>query len=580
MATAQFVSVNIFTRDTEHTRSTLSFCEPNTHHLNIWIYAISDEPIGNRAKALLNALIELSELEIQPCLKFKLVQTIHHPIDQMVEYLKTLVKEQSISDSLHNENVLDLIGSFRCYLAKLYTDIFYALRKVVNDTVFSVKNYFVRKKQNTLSWYACYLALEQFSLVTCHQHMLYREALEGQWQHTHHLYLLACQHQYENVIINHSQDCICSQSEIESISILYKQMLLLYLLNTQQVRPSETYALYQCSSEWAQLIRVTAKKEPLSRYIVEYKTDMPPTPINEDQTQTVKQSFFYINVNDLFKRIQLANAPSQRHLSAKEQLYLNSSLIFHITNTLNQSSERRYERHNFNSSIQVCFGLRSVHYRLTQAILKHQNTLKKQARYTKNKTKSLHVVPKDGMSTTNLDFDENIYDCYILDVSVNGYRMQWQGKPPQHLHAGEFLAVQENNQSPWRCGLIRWVKQLPNKDLEFGVEILSQHITLCYIQQYNALLEKYIYSPTLLLKKDILGQPCFFLAMPILDRLPTQKRVQLYLANQTISIYVGHKELENPSFILCNFDFLTLEEQSKFNYLISEYDILLKNIDL
>lgn len=580
MTTEQFIPVNIFTQPASHNRSALSFCDTSTSSLKIWIYSISDDPMGDRSKSLLNALIELSELNVLPCLKFTLVQTIHHPIDQMIEYLKTLIKDESIYNSLHKEGILDLIESFRCYMAYLYSDIFYALRDEVKSTSLSVKSYFIRKKQNTFSWYACYLALEQFSLLTCHQHMLYRSALKGQWQHTHRLYWLAYQHQYENVEVYHLQDCICSQSGINSISILYKQILLLHLLNTQQVRPSETYALYQCSSEWAHLLHVTAKKEPLSRYVIDHQTDIPPISLIDHHTNIKDLGCFYINVNDLFKRVQLANAPTERDLSMKEQLYLNSSLIFHIINTLNQSSERRYKRYNFSSTIQVCFGLKSVHYRLAQAVLKYQNILKKQTRHTKDTTRPLYSTPKDVLSSTSLDFDENIYTCHILDVSVNGYRMRWQGNPPQHLHAGEFLAVQENSQSPWRCGLIRWVKQLPNKDLEFGVEVLSQNITLCHIQQYNTILEKYIYSPALLLKKDILDQPCFFLAMPIIDTLSTQKRLQLYITNQTISVYIDHKELENPSFILCNFDLLTIEDQKKFNYLISGYDKLLKSVDL
>lgn len=580
MTTAHFIPIDIFTQSTEPTISTLSFCEPNTSSLETWIYTVSNEPIGNRCKALLNALIELYKLDSELCLKFELAQTIHHPIDQIVEYLKTLIKEQSISDSLHNENVLDLIESFRCYLARLYTDIFFTLRKTVSNTLFSIKSYFIRKKQDNFSWYACYLALEQLSLLTCHQHMLYREALQGQWKHIHQLYLMAYQYHYENMTIHHLKDCISSQHEINSIANLYKQMLLLNLLNTQHVRPSETHALYECSSEWAKLLRLTKKKEPLSRYIIEYKKDMPPTPIIEYPKNTKKTHCFYINVNDLFKRVQLANAPTQRKLTTKEQLYLNSSLIFHITNTLNQSSERRYQRYNFNSIIQVCFGLKSVHYRLAQAVLKHQDTLKKQSRNTKISSKTLQIIPKNHTPSLHTESDEKIYNCRILDVSVNGYRMKWRGNPPQHLHAGEFLAAQENNQSPWRCGLIRWVKQLPNKDIEFGVEILSQQITLCYIQHYNTLQEKYVYNPILLLRKNILDQPCFFLAMPMFDALPTQKPLQLYLMDQIFSIYIGHKELENPSFMLYDFDFLTLEDQNKFDYLISEYDRLIQGVDL
>ncbi|MBF7682040.1 hypothetical protein I2F27_01635 [Acinetobacter sp. B5B] len=580
MTTEQCIPTDIFIQDVQYTRTHLSFCSPNVESLKIWLDTTHQNAMGDRSKALLQALIELSELDIASCLRFTLVQTIHHSIDQVIEDLKVLIKEQSTSNALHKENILDLIESFRCYMAQLYLDIFIKLREDMIITSFSFRHYLTHKKQNTCSWYACYLALEQFSLLTCHQHMVYKEALDGQWQRTHYLYWCARQHQYQNIEIYDSKDCICSQNDIHSISILYKQILLLHLLNTRQVRPSETYALYQCSAEWAHLLRVTPKKNPLSRYTIQPQTDRPPTALLEEQENTLSKNYFYINVNHLFKRIQLANSPTQSKLSIKEQLYLSSSLIFHITNTLNQSPERRYTRYNFNSSIQICFGLKSVHHLLAQAIRKHQNQRIKQSKRSNTPQEIHHIIPKHTVSNANLDFDENIYTCRILDVSVNGYRMLWKGHTPKHLRAGEFLAVQENSQSPWRCGLIRWIKQRSDKNLEFGVEIISQNITLCYIQKSNNMLENNTYSPALLLKKDILDQAHFFLAIPTSDSLNDQKHVQLYLMNQIISVYLNDTELENPSFILCNFEVLTLEDTDKFNYLTSEYDRLLKSVDL
>ncbi len=67
----------------------------------------------------------------------------------------------------------------------------------------------------------------------------------------------------------------------------------------------------------------------------------------------------------------------------------------------------------------------------------------------------------------------------VLDISVNGYRIKWTGVTPENLKTGEFILVQENTQSQWRGGVIRWIKQSTEKSLEIGLEILAQDIFPC-----------------------------------------------------------------------------------------------------
>ena len=54
---------------------------------------------------------------------------------------------------------------------------------------------------------------------------------------------------------------------------------------------------------------------------------------------------------------------------------------------------------------------------------------------------------------------KQIHNADVLDISVNGYRIKWTGETPKNLKTGEFILVQENSQSPWRAGVIRWIKQ-------------------------------------------------------------------------------------------------------------------------
>lgn len=579
MLTEHFIPSDIFKPNPSMSLHKLSFCDHSVNGLKEWIQQRSSENIGDTTKELLNALIEISELEIPACLKFSLTQTIHRPIDQTIEYLNQLVKNKTLTESPYKDGILDLIQAFRCYMARLYSDIFVMLRKQVKTST-SLKDTLFRRKQNIFSWYACYLALEQFSLLTCHQHMLYRGPLPGQWKKTHRLYQLASLDQYDTIKMSNRQDCIYSQKNIHTIATLYKQIILLNILNTEQVRPSETYALYQCSSGWAEHLVISNKKSDLCRYTIQTSTDNPPFISAKNQDYDTNSNYLYINVNQLFKRIQLANLPNHRKLTEKEQLYLNPSLIFHITNTLNHTPERRYERYNFNSSIQIGFSLISVHEKLIHTIHQYEILQKKQAKTYLSSSIFSPISYDETLIHTNPP-PKKAYTCNIIDISVNGYRMRWEENDwPSELQAGEFIVVQENSQSPWRYGLVRWIKQQQNQGLDFGTEILSQEIAPCYIQQYDVNTKRNTYYPTLVLKKEILNQPCFFLATPVLNTLQEQKTIELHIANAVVSIYISSKELINQSFILFNFDLLSIEDQNKLNDLISQYTILLNSTDL
>ena len=49
------------------------------------------------------------------------------------------------------------------------------------------------------------------------------------------------------------------------------------------------------------------------------------------------------------------------------------------------------------------------------------------------------------------------------------------------MKTGEFILIQESTHSPWRGGVIRWIKQSTDKNLELGLEVLAQDLFPCAV---------------------------------------------------------------------------------------------------
>lgn len=561
---------SIFEEQSLYTRDALSFCQTNVDGLKEWLELLPTSHLGDTSKLLFNALIEISELDIDAELKFHLMQTIHLSLEQVLAFFTQSVVDEVPFTSHHHENILELTQQFRCYMIRIYSDI--TLNIHVKTYQSKISSYFAKnqRKYRKLRALSNYLALEQLVLLKRHQLTLYKESVLGQWKITHTLFQCALKNKYHQTQIKSCQSQFShSQPHVTNIISLYKQIALLEILNTQQVRPNEIYALYQCSFEWINYIQISTKETPFIRYLVDLKSDAPP--LFQQHTQELHPSHLYIEINSLLQHINLANLRNERNTSQAEKKYLSPSLIFHLLNTLNYPSERRYQRYNFSSSIHITFGLDHACYYLTNSKA-FKLIVKKNQKFnllTAHQYQTPYTAPKDL---------PHLYECDILDISVNGYRMHWTKKNvPLGLHNEAFILVQENNQSPWRGGSIRWIKHLPNEDIEFGVEVLSQELIPC-----KAIVDSKsdAYSALLIRKQDLLNEASFSIIVPNLKIFQENKNIDVNLNGQAIKIYLTTAKLVNQGFAQFNFKILNTEDQKVLNLFISQYAKSRNNLDL
>lgn len=570
---------DIFQVATELKLEQLSFCQNSVKSIQEWAADLSILQLGDSSKALFKALLEISELKCQETLRFDLIQAIHPTLENVLTSLEKHFLNQGLISSDRNEHIIELALLLRSHFAKVYIEIARRSHRQLAQQKFSIFAFNLKKNLQTARTVATYYALQQLTLLLYQQQMLYSSPFSGQWLTAHQLFNCALQHNFHQNNINHLQG---TQHQLQNISQAYAQLILLDIFNTHQIRPAEIQGLYLCSFDWVKLIQILPKETTLSRYIVDTNKDYPPI-YNSHQSGDFEPDIF-ISTQALLDHISENQGRKAEHFSRNEKLFLTPALHFHIHTLLTHNPERRHERYEYSARVKICFGLSVAHFYLSKG-KNFQETLQLGENY-QFQSESQFINQMHSHATADISKIQSldreakqIYGAEVLDISVNGYRIKWEGETPKHLKTGEFILVQEDPQSPWRGGVIRWIKQSTDKTLELGLEVLAQDIIPCAVYVKSDRHSGH-YHPALLMQSSQLNEVSTHLILPGIQLLRDKQTVQLRLGDEDIKVFLIKPLLITQSFMRFDFELLNDQQQATVDTFIHKQMNDVKNQDL
>ena len=545
-------------------RKELSFAQTNTQSIAEWVQSLSLLQLGDTAKALFEALIEISELECPETLRFDILQIIHPQFEHALRHLEEHFFNQGLIHSDRNEHIIELAFQLRIYFAYAYITIVKCSAEQLQQQKFSLFGFHHKKNLRAAQTLAIYYALQQFTQLLYQQHMLYSQPVSGQWQCIHWLFDIAQKNKLEHQNINQLQGI---HHNLKNISLLYQQLILLHILNTNQMRQSEIQALYQCSFEWAKLLNIELKETQTSKYVIDKKIDQAPT-YNKKQYPHLHPDFF-ISTQSLLEHITATLHKTDDYLSPIERQYLTPALKFHVQNILGSVGERRHERFESSGQLHICFGVNTAHYYISRNKNFADNI-------PHDELFGFHETQSDSslfQTPTRLSREaKRIYQSNILDMSVSGYRIKWSDEIPKNLKTGEFILVKESTHSSWRGGVIRWIKQSSEKNLEMGLEILSKNILPCtlVIQQVPNDQKPHLHAG-LLLQSQHLDHGQMSLISSNITPYEQQQSISIYVDQEKFELYLLKTQLITQSFIQFEFElFDELQKNVLKNVMISQ----------
>lgn len=570
---------DIFQTPTELKLEKLSFCPSNAKALQEWVAQLSILQLGNSSKELFNALLEISELKCPEMLRFDLIQILHPTLDNVLGSLEKHFFNQSLITTDRNNQIIELAIRLRSHFAKIYLDISMRCNTQLSLQKFSIFAFNQKKSLQTARIVSTYYALQQLSLLLYQQHLLYSTPLFGQWLVANQLIDCAIKNNYYQTNINQILD---TQHPLQSIAQAYAQLILLDIFNTHQIRPSEMQGLYLCSFDWAKLVYIFPKETTLSRYIVDTSKDQPPT-FNANQVSLYK-SPIYISTQNLLDHLSEIQTKKAGYLSRNEKLFLTPALHFHIHNLLTTNTERRHERYAYSAQLHICFSLSVAHFYLSKGKNFHETLQLENDYQFQNESNFINSmnsnIPAELSATKILDREaKQTYPANILDISMNGYRIKWTGVTPANLKTGEFILIQENTNSPWRGGVIRWIKQSTEKSLELGLEVLAQDLYSCAVMvKTNRTSQNY--QPALIVQTSQLDQISTSLIISGSHMFREKQTINLRLGKQELKIYLTKAQLITQSFIRFEFELLNDQQESLIKNFIHKQTNEIKNHDL
>ena len=567
---------HLLLRVTTPDKQSLSFCEASPRDLKKWVDGLPKANIGETARQLYQALVELNQLLTPSENRLQLLEILRPEIYFVCKQLEKHFLNQAIVLDERPRKVANLCQALQNHLAIGYKLIVARLAAQAN-----------RERNQLLA-----VALQRSTHSLCgpliRASQLYCPVPEGLWLELHQLYQIARARDLHKVLIRDSQ---ALHTQGLSTEQSYLVALLLGCARCNQMRQSAIARLAEVLEPWSALATLQAGDQASSLFAVAPQLDGPPR---------------YIS---LFQQNELHNAvgidPSALVDAIKEHLLLpaenlgqsrllvpegfSQDMLQHLAAAWGDIAERTFQRSQGQGALTLCIGMSSLHYHLAgkrpfNEVLQLPETTN--AAVFKPDTGAPDVwsnafdAQKTNLWENGLPFEEiqynapakgaaaaepssaesyPTYEVAIVNISPGGYCLSWPKEVPSQLQAGELLGVQGLPKQGWSIAVVRWIRQVRGGGTQMGIELIAPHAQACGLQLVRKAEQNSQYLRALLLPEiSAISRP----ASLITARLPFQEgnKVSINLNGSEHRAVLSRRQTSTGSFN--QFEYRSVEQAS------------------
>jgi cyclic-di-GMP-binding protein len=513
----------------------LSFCQANSKQLDVWVRDLPMANIGETAKRLYHAIIEINQLIVTPSIRFQLMETIRGPIYYVCNELSKHFLNHSVVLPEKQKKIANLAQALQLHLANGY-------KLVIHD-------YFAKgSSEKTIRQLtpACHRAISDLSRCVVRASQLYCQSPPNVWLEIHQLHLFAHHNQLDNQEVKDEQLSFLEQNTIQDV---YKRILLLGCCKPNQMRQKDIALVFDAFECWAKFTEIELQQDSAGLFLIDPDADAPPH-YRALQLGKVKGNAIGFNTNSLMDKLThyigstLKHNPPPRD-ALEMPVRLADNVLASLSQALGILTKRTFKRISCSGNAFVAVGLSTSHYFVSNGVEFNSQLADpnkddpNSASYYLNKHKradiwssSFDSSPSEptadmgpisftgssgSASTTKKRYHQNTVP--LVNTSPGGYCVQWHGAVPGNVQAGELLAIREEESQPWSIGVIRWIRQMKHTGTQFGIELLAPNAKPCGVQLTQRSGESSEFLRGLLLPElTAIGQPTTL----ITPRLPFQ----------------------------------------------------------
>lgn len=554
---------HLLLRVTTPDKQGLSFCDASPRDLKKWVDGLPKANIGETARQLYQALVELNQLKTPSENRLQLLEILRPEIYFVCKQLEKHFLNQAIVLDERPRKVANLCQALQNHLAIGYKLI--VARLSAQDG----------RERNQLLAVALQRATHSLCGPLIRASQLYCPVPEGLWLELHQLYQMARSRSLHTIIIRDPQ-------ALHTLGLSTEQSYLVALLlgcaRCNQMRQSAIARLAEVLEPWSALATLQAGDEASSLFAVAPQLDGPPR---------------YIS---LFGPNELINAvgidPSGLVDAIKEHLLLaadnkiqsrllvpegfSQDMLQHLAAAWGDIAERTFQRSQGQGALTLCIGMSALHFHLAgkrpfNEVLQLPATTN--AAVFKPDTGAPDVwsnafdAQKANLWENGMPFEEiqyasadkststdngsadtyPIFDVAIVNISPGGYCLSWAKEVPSQLQAGELLGIKSMPKQGWSVAVVRWIRQVRGGGTQMGIELIAPHAQACGLQLVRKAEQNSQYLRALLLPEiSAISRP----ASVITARLPFQEgnKVSINLNGSEHRAVLSRRQTSTGSF--------------------------------
>ncbi|MGR6875083.1 hypothetical protein ACU6U9_23165 [Pseudomonas sp. HK3] len=467
-------------------QSSLSFCDGSVSGFEAWSKKLPMANVGAAAKLLYQASRELNLTQINPIMRYKMLEIIRSQIYSICELLGKRFLNQSV---VLNDNDLKIVMLAQTLQNQLAIGYKHIILNIADAPV---------KKNDTpkLLTFAIHRAISDLSQTILRAFQLYNQSPKNAWLELHQLYILAESKQIQLYDVKDSQGVFRASTTIFDS---YVRILLLGCSKPNQLRQSEQANLYAATELWSNLTKLASNTDSQAQFVFMATGDSAPVYRSLVKT-TLSGSVRTFNPGALVQALQ-------KHLNKEANIItvpgnISESLLSHLLHAWGGMKERSFRRTQNSGDIQIGIGLVSSHFFCAREksfpyLLKKWNV-----ELAENKPKnkrggdvwdnSFDAGNSFSHDAENIAFDSIAFiskntsenddedtgpkgkelTAQIENTSPGGYGI-FLSDPPATVQTGELVIIREPRINNWSVGSIRWIRSRQNMPAQLGIELLA-----------------------------------------------------------------------------------------------------------
>lgn len=495
-----------------------------------WLDTLPKANLGETARLLYQGVIELNRLHTPAANRLNLLELLRTEVHSVSKNLERYFLDQPVALDQRAHKVATLCMMLQSHLATGYKQVL----ATINGS----------RERSQLLAPALQRAIRSLYAALVRSIQLYGPPPDNLWLDLHELYLIALQ---EGIQHRSVRDKLAYQTDSMSIEQSYLAALLLGIAHCNRLRRRHVGLLSELLENWSGLPRLQKASALGSTFIILPEADAPPRHSSLAHKQNIELSgLLGIDTHPLTDAIHDYLIPDQKNRSPvqlKSIEQLDKDLLQRLYLVWSEVAERTAKRIPGSGSLNACIGMTSAHYYLSgkRTFTDLLNNLES-SRSASFRLGSSDVwdQPYDtgaehdpwiggseqiGYQSTGFGKTEGAdqsaaFPCFELSIvnqSIGGYCLAWNGPVPEQLQVGELLGLNLSTDQGWQLAVVRWIYLISQESrTQMGIQLLAQQAEPCGAKLMLKEREGSQYLRALLLPENPISQTPNLMLLPLL----------------------------------------------------------------